>query len=95
MDKTTPIGGALGERRVREELPTCREVVELVTDYLEGQMAPGDRERFEMHLAICDPCVTYLEQIRLTIGAAGSLDGSQIPDDQRTKLIAAFRELFV
>lgn len=84
----------MGERKVREELPTCREVVELVTDYLDGQLAPTDRERFEMHLAVCDPCVTYLEQIRLTIGAVGSLDESQIPAGQRTELIAAFRELF-
>lgn len=88
------MGGALTERSVREELPTCREVVELVTEYLEGQLTPADRERFEMHLAVCDPCVTYLEQIRLTIDAVGSLDESQIPADQRTELIAAFRELF-
>ena len=84
----------MGERRVREELPTCREVVELVTDYLEGHLAPVERERFELHLAICEPCVTYLEQIRLTIDAAGALAESQIPDDQRTGLIIAFRELF-
>lgn len=84
----------MGERRVREELPTCREVVELVTDYLEGHMAPVERERFELHLAICGPCVTYLEQIRLTIRAAGSLDEAQIPADQRSQLVTAFRELF-
>ena len=84
----------MGERKVREELPTCREVVELVTDYLEGQLTPGDRERFEMHLAICEPCVTYLEQMRLTIGAAGALDDAKIPDHQRDGLVAAFRELF-
>lgn len=84
----------MGERKVRDGLPTCREVVELVTDYLEGEMPPGDRERFEMHLAICEPCVTYVEQIRLTIDAAGALDESKIPDDQRDGLVAAFRELF-
>jgi len=84
----------LGERKVRDRLPTCREVVELVTDYLEGEMPPGDRERFEMHLATCEPCVTYVEQIRLTIGAVGALDESKIPDDQRDGLVAAFRELF-
>lgn len=81
-------------RRVREELPTCREVVELVTGYLEGRMAPGDRERFEMHLVICDPCVTYLEQMRLTVVAAGALDEPPMSDEQRDSLVAAFRELF-
>jgi anti-sigma factor RsiW len=84
----------LGERRVREELPTCREVVELVTEYLEGQMAPDAQERFEMHLAICEPCVTYLEQIRLTMGATRVLDEPPMSDPQRDSLIAAFRELF-
>ncbi len=84
----------MGERKVREELPTCREVVELVTDYLEGQLTPGDRERFETHLAICEPCVAYLEQMRLTIGAAGALGDAKIPDLQRDGLVAAFRELF-
>jgi hypothetical protein len=79
---------------VREELPTCRDAVELVTGYLEGQMAPGARERFELHLAICDPCVTHLEQMRLTIDATGALDESRIPADQRAGLVAAFRELF-
>lgn len=84
----------MGEHRVREDLPTCREVVDLVTDYLEGQMAADERERFERHLAICPSCVTYLEQIRLTIVAAGSLGDDRIPTDQRSDLIAAFRELF-
>ena len=43
---------------------TCRELVELVTDYLEGALAPADRARFEEHLEICDACVAYVEQIR-------------------------------
>ena len=52
---------------------TCRELVELVTDYLEGALAPADRTRFEEHLRICKPCVAYVEQIRLTIAAGGAI----------------------
>jgi anti-sigma factor RsiW len=47
--------------------PTCREVVELVTEYLEGAMPPEDREVFERHLLVCPPCATYLDQIRSTV----------------------------
>ena len=47
---------------------TCREFVELVTDYLEGRMAPADRARFEEHLAICPGCQTYVDQMRETLG---------------------------
>ncbi len=44
----------------------CRQVVELVTDYLEGALPPELNEAVERHLALCPPCVEYIEQIRLT-----------------------------
>ncbi|MDQ5874162.1 MAG: zf-HC2 domain-containing protein, partial [Actinomycetota bacterium] len=46
-----------------EEL-TCRELVELVTDYLEGGLTPEDRMRFEEHLLICEGCSAYVDQVR-------------------------------
>jgi len=52
---------------------TCRELVELVTDYLEGALDPGDRARFEGHLDRCAGCRAYLGQMRATIWAAGHL----------------------
>ena len=52
---------------------TCRELIELVTDYVEGRLSPGDRARFEAHLAECDACETYLVQMRQTIRALGRL----------------------
>jgi anti-sigma factor RsiW len=53
---------------VRDEL-TCQELVELVTDYLEGALAPAERERFEAHLGECPGCVAYLGQIHGTVAA--------------------------
>jgi anti-sigma factor RsiW len=50
----------------------CQELVELVTDYLEGELTPGERARFEAHIAECPGCATYLEQIRTTIALAGA-----------------------
>ncbi|MBP1692587.1 MAG: anti-sigma factor, partial [Chloroflexi bacterium] len=52
---------------------TCQQFVELVTDYLEGSLSPEDRARFEAHLAVCDGCEIYLEQIEETIRLTGKL----------------------
>ena len=46
---------------------TCRELVELVTDYLEDALPPVERVRFEAHLAACEGCDRYVEQIRATV----------------------------
>ena len=43
---------------------TCRELVELITDYLEGAMPPDERARFEAHVAECDGCEAYVRQMR-------------------------------
>ncbi len=51
----------------------CRELVELVTDYLEGALSPEQHARFENHIAGCDGCTTYLEQMRETIRLTGTL----------------------
>jgi anti-sigma factor RsiW len=55
---------------------TCQELVELVTEYLEGTLPGPDRQRFEEHLAECPHCVAYLEQMRITIGLVGRLPRS-------------------
>lgn len=51
----------------------CREVVELVTEYLYGTLSPGDRARFDDHLATCPPCTAYLVQMRTTLELAAEL----------------------
>ena len=71
---------------------TCQELVELVTDYLEGALPPGDRTRFEEHLTACAHCVTYIDQMRATIVALGRLRGAQLSDEASTELLAAFRD---
>ena len=53
------------------EMP-CQELVELVTAYLEGYLAPAERTRFEEHLATCSGCRTYLQQMRMTLRALGA-----------------------
>lgn len=69
----------------------CRELVELVTDYLEGALAPEDRTRLERHLNECDGCAAYIEQIRTTIRLTGRLTAESIPAEAREGLLRAFR----
>ncbi len=71
---------------------TCKELVELVTDYLENTLAPSERERFELHLNTCPGCATYLEQMRATIAAVGSLAPETLAPDSRDALLQAFRD---
>lgn len=70
---------------------SCRELVELVTDYLEEKLAPGDRTRFELHLAYCDWCRTYLRQMRQVVVTAGKVTEETIDPAARDALLAAFR----
>ena len=71
---------------------SCKEVVEIVTDYLEGALSSRDRERFDAHLSSCDGCTNYLEQMRETIRLTGMLTEDQVPVEQRERLREAFRD---
>jgi anti-sigma factor RsiW len=70
---------------------SCRELVELVTEYLEGTLAPAERRRFGAHLGGCRHCRAYLEQMRLTIGALGRLTEADVAPDAEAALRRAFR----
>lgn len=70
----------------------CNELVELVTEYLEGTLPPGDRQRFDEHLADCDGCTNYLGQMRETITLTGTLTADDVSPAASETLLAAFRE---
>lgn len=70
---------------------SCREMVELMTEYLDGALDPRRHARFERHLAGCPHCRTYLEQVRATIGAAGALREEDVPEPVLAALLDAFR----
>jgi anti-sigma factor RsiW len=69
---------------------TCRELVALVTDYLEGALSEPERRRFEAHLAHCDGCHLHFEQMRITIATLGRLREDDLPPDARDRFLAAF-----
>jgi anti-sigma factor RsiW len=68
----------------------CIEVVELVSDYLDGELDPELRRRVEEHLALCPPCRLYVEQVRDTVRALGRLPAHELPEAAIAELETAF-----
>jgi anti-sigma factor RsiW len=71
---------------------TCVELVELVTEYLEGGLSDDERRRFEEHLVGCEGCSNYLDQIRTTIKLTGRVTVDDLPPETKAELLAAFRD---
>jgi hypothetical protein len=71
---------------------SCRELVELVTEYLEGRLPLEERTRFELHLGYCDYCRTYLRQMRQVLATAGELTEESVAPEAKSSLLAAFRD---
>jgi anti-sigma factor RsiW len=76
---------------IAEQL-SCQELVELVTDYLDGVLPPAERARFEAHIADCDGCRAFLEEIRATIALTGTLEPEQLAPEAEAGLLEAFRD---
>lgn len=72
---------------------SCQEVVELVTDYLEGVLDSDIAAEIEAHLVLCDGCNIYVEQMRATIRALGNVPVSTLSEDAQAELVRAFRDL--
>lgn len=75
------------------ETMSCSELVELVTDYLEGRLDAAEVERFEAHLDVCPPCGIYLDQMRTTLTALGRIPEETISAEAREELLHAFATL--
>ena len=71
---------------------SCADMVELLTDYLDGSLAAEDVERFDTHLTLCPGCITYLDQFRQTIAATGTLREDDIDGEVMEQLMAGFRD---
>jgi predicted anti-sigma-YlaC factor YlaD len=69
----------------------CIELVEVVTDYLEGALAEPDRRALEHHLSLCSGCRSYVEQMRATLRLTGRLVVEDIPPEGTEALLDAFR----
>jgi anti-sigma factor RsiW len=70
---------------------TCKEIVEIVSDYVEGLLGPDEREAVELHLNLCDGCADYLEQLRVAIAVTGELPADALSPEVEEELCLAFR----
>lgn len=71
---------------------TCRQFVELVTDYWEGALPEERVELIEEHLVMCDWCKVYLEQMEVTVEAMASAEVREpVPAATQESLLSAFR----
>jgi anti-sigma factor RsiW len=71
---------------------TCRELVELVSAYLDDRLSARERERFDMHLVWCEGCVDYLEQLRQTVALMPRVAERDLAPEFRDQLLSAFRD---
>lgn len=71
---------------------TCKELVELVTGYLDGTLPARQRRRFEAHIAACDRCTAYLAQMETILRITGTLSEEAVSGDQKAVLLSAFRD---
>lgn len=71
---------------------SCREVVELVTDHLDGALSAEEVALFEQHLNFCEGCVWYVEQIKTTVDALGEIREEDLPPEAKDRLMTMFRD---
>jgi anti-sigma factor (TIGR02949 family) len=71
---------------------TCQEVVELVSDYLEGALDADEASAFEQHINFCEGCVWYVDQLRTTVATVGRIEEEDVPPETRERLLTAFRD---
>jgi anti-sigma factor RsiW len=70
----------------------CRQAVELMSDFLDGALSRRDRRRLARHLAACDACDAYLEQLRAVIAASGRVEPDDLPPEVLTGLVDLYRQ---
>lgn len=75
-----------------EEQMTCKELVELVTEYLEGTLPEDLRLRMEQHLSGCSGCTNYVEQMRQMIQLTGQVREENLSPEQKDDLLKLFRD---
>jgi anti-sigma factor RsiW len=76
---------------VSDTAPTCQELAELISDYLEGVLPPARHALVDLHLAGCRNCTLYVEQMRATVTVTRRLGAADIPPAIEGELLAAFR----
>src|SRR4051794_3174550 len=82
-----------GQETIVHREIACREIVEIITSYLEGVLPEDRADEVEQHLLTCPGCIAYLKQMRTPIATAGALTVDDVPEPVMEELLAAFRDL--
>jgi anti-sigma factor RsiW len=67
---------------------TCKDVIDLLTEFMEGGLPPGEVRSIEDHLALCPACKEFLETLRKTSAAARNLRVDEVPEECHRELLA-------
>ncbi len=73
---------------------TCREVTDLVTEYLERRLGWQDRLRFQLHIGMCRHCRAYLRQMKATVRLSGKVPSEAPPPEVEAELVDRFKDWF-
>jgi anti-sigma factor RsiW len=71
---------------------TCRELVELITDYHERALPPDERIRVEQHLVVCSACTRYEQQLRAAVRLAATIQLDDLGPESRRALLDSLEE---
>ena len=69
----------------------CQELVEVLTEYLDGALGAHDRARLEAHLTVCDDCRVYVAEFQRTVTLTGRADNGTLAPSLREELRNVFR----
>lgn len=69
----------------------CRQIAELLTDYVEGRLPSATRELIDWHIDGCGPCVAFVNTFRSTVEAVRTLTDPPVPPELKQRLIAVLR----
>jgi len=89
---STPYRRAFYDAPMRAEHLTCRDVVEILNDYIDGALDDEQRDELERHLVTCEGCLAYLDQLRAVTRVAGTLRAEDVPAPMMDALLDAFRQ---
>ncbi len=71
----------------------CKELLELLSDYLDGELDPGACAEVDAHMDECDRCREFVESLRRTVALIQRAFGRPLPDDVRRDVLDAYSRL--
>lgn len=70
----------------------CRDIVELLGEYLDGELDPATAEALKAHLADCQECTAFVNTYRGSVRTTRQLREEQLPPQLRQRLLTFLRQ---